>query len=701
MQFRIADTFTDSLSKLTNQEQKVVKTTVFDLQVDPAQPGMQLHKLDRTKDPHFWSVRVNRDIRIIVHKTAANLLLCYVDHHDDAYDWAGRRKIETHPKTGAAQLIEVRERIEEIPVYPAVQAPSPIQSPVQYPAPSGNQAALFRDYGDEILLGFGIPREWLPDVRLATEDTLFEVAEHLPQEAAEALLDLAVGVQPAEKPPAPVSGDPFAHPDALRRFRLFDNLDELVQALEYPWEKWTVFLHPMQRTLVEKTYNGPARIAGSAGTGKTIVALHRAVHLARRNKHARILLTTFSQTLAQSLREKLVRLASKEPRVVERIEVETLAETGRRLYRARFGAPKIASNAEIEAIMTECAGRMAFSRTYSNAFLLNEWLDIIDAWQLNDEASYQDIVRLGRKTRLSAKQRQELWALFAAVRSVMEERGLLTEPALLGRVTAALAEDGPPPYDYAIVDEAQDISVPALRFLAALGRDNPQALFFTGDLGQRIFQTPFSWKALGVDIRGRSHTLRINYRTSHQIRSRADTLLPPAVTDVDGNTENRDRAVSVFNGPDPVMTIADDCSHECELVASWINARRAEGYQPNEIGIIVRSESVVDRAIAATQAAGMPFRRLPARTPTDDAGVTLATMHQAKGLEFRAVVVMACDEEILPLQERVEAVSDESDLKEVYDTERRLLYVACTRARDQLLVIGADPGSEFLDDFYH
>ena len=123
MEFRIADTFTDSLARLTGEEQKAVKTTAFDLQMNPAQPGMQFHKLDKARDPNFWSVRVSRDIRLIVHKTEASLLLCYVDHHDEAYRWAERRKLETHPKTGAAQLVEIRERVQEIfvPIYKEVE----------------------------------------------------------------------------------------------------------------------------------------------------------------------------------------------------------------------------------------------------------------------------------------------------------------------------------------------------------------------------------------------------------------------------------------------------------------------------------------------------------------------------------------------------------------------------------------------------
>jgi mRNA-degrading endonuclease RelE of RelBE toxin-antitoxin system len=182
MEFLIADTFTDSLSRLTGDEQKAVKMTAFDLQLNPANPGMSFHKLDKAQDRNFWSVRVNRDIRLIIHKGQASLLLCYVNHHDKAYDWAKRRKLQTHPKTGAAQLVEIRETVQEVfvPTYKVVATKPP----------------LFTDLSDDELLGHGVPPDWLNDVRSATEDTLLALADHLPGEAAEALLELATGGKP-------------------------------------------------------------------------------------------------------------------------------------------------------------------------------------------------------------------------------------------------------------------------------------------------------------------------------------------------------------------------------------------------------------------------------------------------------------------------------------------------------------------------
>jgi superfamily I DNA/RNA helicase len=275
---------------------------------------------------------------------------------------------------------------------------------------------------------------------------------------------------------------------------------------------------------------------------------------------------------------------------------------------------------------------------------------------------------------------------------------MVTYSGMLSRLASHLSESKRPPFEFIVVDEAQDVSVAQLQFLAALGGGRPNSLFFAGDLGQRIFQQPFSWKALGVDIRGRSRNLRVNYRTSHQIRMQSDRLLGPAVTDVDGNSEDRSDTISVFNGPPPAIRVLADESEEIKSVGAWIAEQAKAGVLPHEFGVFVRSPAQIDRAQAAVKESGMPFEILDEHVETASGHVSISTMHLAKGLEFRAVVVMACDDEIIPLQERIETVGDDADLQEVYDTERHLLYVACTRARDHLLVTSVEPASEFLDD---
>jgi len=305
---------------------------------------------------------------------------------------------------------------------------------------------------------------------------------------------------------------------------------------------------------------------------------------------------------------------------------------------------------------------------------------------------------LGRKTRLPESLRVTLWSIFEQVRDGLRADGLVTEPEMFSRVATRLSEKRHPPFEFTVVDEAQDVSVAQLRFLAALGGARPNGLFFAGDLGQRIFQQPFSWLALGVDVRGRSRALRINYRTSHQIRTRADRLLGPEISDVDGISDDRRGTMSVFNGVEPTIRVLENNDAETETVSKWIIARVNEGLAPHEIGLFVRSTAELGRARAVVEESGVPYKILDENVETTSGYVSVSTMHLAKGLEFRAVAVIACDDEVIPLQERIETVADDSDLEEVYNTERHLLYVACTRARDHLLLTGVDPASEFVDD---
>jgi mRNA-degrading endonuclease RelE of RelBE toxin-antitoxin system len=484
----ISDTFTASLAKLTGDEQKAVKTTAFDLQLNPESPGLQFHKLLRAKDPNFWSVRVNLDIRLIVHKTATSLLLCYVDHHDAAYRWA------------------------EQGGYVDVVVPAPTSStdgPARHP---------FADLDDDELLGYGVPTEWLDDVRGVNEASLFDVLAHLPSEAAEALLEVATGGTPRPRVTVPADEDAFAHPDARRHFAVMTTAEQLERALAAPWDTWAVFLHPDQQDLVERRFSGPARVAGSAGTGKTIVALHRAVYLTRAQPRARVLLTTFNLTLADALRAKLDLLVGNEPAIRDRITVDVVDHVALRAWEDMTGRPAVVADDERPTRLIGEASAAAQPHRFSDRFLLAEWREVVDEWQVATWEDYRDITRLGRKTRLPEEVRAKVWAIFQQVRATLDDQGVVTTGKVLTDVTRHFQSGGTRPFEFVVEDEAQDLGVGQLRFLAALVGDQADGLFFAGDLGQRIFRTPFSWRSLGVDVRGRSFTLRVNYRTSQRKR---------------------------------------------------------------------------------------------------------------------------------------------------------------------------------------
>jgi len=689
MSFLLADSFQASLDRLSGDEQKAAKLAAFELQINPANPGLQCHRLDNIKDKNFWSARASRDIRLIFHRVESSVMLCYVGYHDPAYDWASRRKIETHPVTGAAQIVEIRETVREIQI--------PLHVPTE-PAATAEPKRPLSNLTEADLLSYGVPAEWIPDVRTADDDLLLVIASHLPGEAAEAIIDLATGTTPT-KPEVrpPDQSNPYEHPDAQRRFRVLTGTEELARALDYPWERWVVFLHPSQADWVSRSFPGPCRVQGSAGTGKTVVALHRAVHLARRNPQARVLLTTFSGPLAALLQDKLHRLLQGEPDLLDRLDVLAMQDLGERIHTAQLGRPQLITPDELRALIQRDAPA-EISRIYGEAFVVEEFNEIIDGFALQDWHSYRDVRRLGRRSRLHEARRRLLWQGFEAVLQELERSGRITSQQLFHRSAEQLQRRGIRPYQHIVVDECQDISAAQLRLLVALAGTGTDALFFAGDLGQRIFQQPFPWTQYGVDIRGRSRTLRINYRTSHQIRRQADVLLDPESRDVDGNVQDRRGAVSLLNGPEPDICECDDKDSEIEQVAAWIEQRRSEGFSPREFGLFVRSEAEIPRAEAALQLAELPYERLQPSAMRLGSQATLSTMHLAKGLEFRAVIVMACDEDVIPSAERIKAITDDSDLEEVVATERHLLYVACTRARDRLLITSGATCSEFVAD---
>ncbi|MDQ6436650.1 3'-5' exonuclease [Mesorhizobium sp. LHD-90] len=662
----IATSFTKSLAKLTGQEQATVKVTAFDIQSDPENPGLSLHRIDKSRDPDFWSARVSRDIRIVLHKRSGDTALVYVGHHDDAYDWAERHRLERHPTTGAAQLVEIRETVEEIVIR-------------RYVEEAVRKPPIFAGRSDDTLLSWGVPQDWLETVRQATEDTVLDIAGHLPGEAQEALLAVAVGEAPTVRLAVATEAG-YSHPDAQRRFRVVDDQTELEAALEAPWDDWAIFLHPAQREFVDRNFNGPARVIGSAGTGKTVVALHRAVRLAAEDPDHRVLLTTFSAELAEGLAGKLARLTSSHPDVAARITVDTLPQIARRLAAERLGDARIASGAEVAPLLDEAAA--AEGTSIAPGFLADEWRLIVDAWDVRDADTYLDLPRLGRKVRMAASRRDELWRIFARVRAALDARGEETEAGLMHRLARELKE---PPFTHVVVDEAQDISVPELHLVAAMAGGRPNGLFFAGDIGQRIFRSPFPWKAAGVDIQGRSRSLKVNYRTSHQIRSKSDMLLPPRLIEADGGEDNRLGVSSVFHGPSPELRLFDTPEEESAAVGAWIDGCLEDGITPETIAVLVRSEKELLRASAAVAASS-----------ANDVQPSL--MHDAKGREFRAVAVMACDADVLPSESRLLEASDERALKEIYDTERHLLYVAATRARERLWISACRPPSEFLDD---
>jgi superfamily I DNA/RNA helicase len=420
-------------------------------------------------------------------------------------------------------------------------------------------------------------------------------------------------------------------------------------------------------------------------------------HLLRISDDTRVLLATISPPLAGFLHARLRKLLADKPRLAERVEVCSVDDYAQRLYRVHVGEFQLASRGQITELIAEACKETGDSKL-KPLFLLNEWDDVIDAQQIASIEQYQDAERIGRKVRLSAERKVALWAVFSQVWSKLQAAGLMTLAGLYYRLNAALEKLPASPVEHVVVDECQDLNQGQVRFLAVLTRGLPNALFLSGDIGQRIFQQPFSWRSQGIDLRGRTKVLRINYRTSQQIRKTADRLLEKCIVDADGERVDRDKTISAFGGAYPTVTSFDSTEDEVAAVAKFLQERVSEGVKPNEMAIMVRDSGQLQRAEQAAKLAGLATVVLDRRLATLAGAISLSTMHLAKGLEFRAVSVMACDDDIIPSPARLAGISDPGDMQQAYDLERHLLYVACTRARDYLMISGVNPASEFLKD---
>jgi superfamily I DNA/RNA helicase/mRNA-degrading endonuclease RelE of RelBE toxin-antitoxin system len=682
MKFLIAETFTKSVAKLDGPAQSAVKEAAFDFQVNPSNPGFSFHKLDRARDRNFWSFRVSSDIRIIVHKTADVLLLCYADHHDAAYAWGETRRLEVHPQTGAAQIVEVRERVEEV-----------VQRVVRKVE---EEPPLFAKYEKDYLLALGVPPEWLDAVRSVANSGFEGLAQRLPAEASERLWQLAVG-EAVPRPVAVTSVDPFEHPDAQRRFRALDTKDELRRALDYPWERWIVFLHPTQRSVVGRRFSGPAKLCGSAGTGKSVVAMHRTAQFVKDVTGGRVLLTTFSRTLAQRLAQSLDMLVPRDSSERKRLDVEHLHKVARDVWTRASGRSFTAPDARrLMSLLEAAKTRVAPSFALGLPFLRSEWEAIIDPWGLTTWEAYRAAPRVGRSTPLGARQRAAVWRIMEELHRLLADAGLMTWSGLCH--AAAQVAKTKPPYAHVIADESQDLGPAEMTFLRALVAPGANDLFLCGDAGQRIYKARFAWSQAGVDVRGRSTRLRVNYRTTEQIRGFADGIVPATIDEGD-DAEGTRQTLSLLSGPKPEVMGYASVSAESDGVAEWIRSLLAEGLRHNDIAVFGRTDAVLrERAEPALRRLNIAGHHLSDDTPPSGDSVALGTMHRAKGLEFRAVAVVGCDADLLPHAYAMRDLIDPADRETFVENERQLLYVAATRARERLLLTHGPSRSKFLSD---
>ena len=675
----IAPQLFSSITQLTGTEQARVIEFINTFQQNPANPSVRLERVTRARSKGVWSGRVTRDLRAILHKDGDTWAILYAAHHDPAYEWAARREIGRHSVTGALQIVESVETVREVERV--------IEVLVQPEAPP-----LFAALPDNYLLSLGVPDSWLPTLRrVRNDDQLLVFCEKLPGDVAERLVALAAG--DFVTPPEPVSIDRSVvdAPDTRRRFFFVEDAEGLAAALEAPMELWIAFLHPSQRALVERKFNGPTKISGSAGTGKTVVAMHRARHLARQDE--RVLLTSYVSTLCENLERNLTMLCTPSER--ETITVSTVHKQALAVVRQVESLVRPAPEDEVRGLIDSL--RIRHTPEYEKTFVQAEWDNVVRLQGISSWDEYRSARRSGRRRGLAVKERKRLWNVFGGALGSLESRRLFDWPGLCRRAEELLGDGrARSPFTAVVVDEVQDLKPPELCFLKALCSEKPGNFMVCGDTGQRIYPGGFSLGTLGIDVRGRASVLRINYRTTEQIRRLADRMLGDESDDMDGGEELRTGTRSLLRGPLPRLARHTSLDEELQTAVSSIRGWLDDGLSAQAIGVFARTGKRIDELGEALSGAGIAWRRLSDKEASGTGEVQIGTMHRAKGLEFKAVLVLGCGDKEVPSPVAMRNIDDPQDREAAQARERRLLYVAMTRARDELTVSWAGKPSRFL-----
>ena len=661
------------------------------LNSDPDGGGLDLKMPQGVADRRVRTARVDQNFRAVLFALPPDLLvMAAIKPHDEAYDFAKTVRLDINPANGAMELIA--EQTIQHAVKEFAEKPQTADAPQVLP------------YAASDLIELGIRHDVAEQaVRLSNEGELLELVDHLPEWQQQALLDLATGKSIADvREDYGVGVEPTDDPvQSLGRavtrmaFVTIQDDDELRRMVEGDFEAWRTFLHPQQRMLAERpVYNGPFRLAGGAGTGKTVVALHRAVHLAQK-PGARVLLCTFNRTLAAILEAQLRRLASAE--VAARIEVLGVDQAVNRVVREHDGdLPRPAESRAQERLWEDAAASSDVPADLAGVltpeFLAAEFRAVMLGMPALTKDNYLAAKRPGRGVGLNRLRRLAVWRVVEEFRRALDAERLTTFELLAARA----AEVAQCRYDHVVVDEGQDLHGGHWRFLRALVAPGPNDLFICEDAYQRIYGDRLVLSRYGIQTRGRSRRLTLNYRSSREnLQFTLGVISGAEVLDSDGDPETVAGYRAAFDGPTPTTkgftSPADEAAFMAATVQDWVAGEVAA----SSIGVLVRRHADQERARQALQSAGISVEVLGPNPQSRPSAVVVTTMHRAKGMEFSRVVVFGVEAGVVPLKYVVDQVP-EADQPIVLGRERSLLYVACSRARDELVITWSGTPSPFL-----
>jgi len=695
MKVAISSDFFTALSKLPkNQLNKTIKL-VEKFKNNPRSPGLNYEKLHFADNMH--SIRVDGAYRCIVMSPENNdvYILLWVDNHDDAYDWAKKHKCLVNAQTGSLEIIQTNHSTEEM----ALTA-------------SKDEETFFSHFKDKELLKLGVNEELLSYVKtIDNEDDLDNFREHITEEVYEALFYLLSGDSLEEvynylyaDNDTNINPDDFTkaleNDSSKRSFYVVEEDDtELMNMLNAPLEKWRVFLHPTQRKLVDKSYNGPVRVLGGAGTGKTVVAMHRAKYLASQINlfdKQKILFTTYTKNLAIDIYENLKKICDEA--TLSKIEVKNLDQWVYEFLNKHGYKNEIVYEKKTVALWEQALTSKSDKLDLDDGFFKEEWERVIQKHAISTLNDYIKVSRAGRGTRLSRAQRKLIWEVFEEYRLLLSSKDY-KEPSDAMRDARVLLQSAQTNAAYAhiVVDEAQDLNDEAFRLLREIAPESKNDLFIVGDAHQRIYGHKVVLGQCGVNIIGRSKKLKLNYRTTDEIRKWAVSLLEgEEIDDMDNGVDRSGDYKSLYHGPKPLVKHFDTYEDEVKFIESYIADLKKED-ETCRICIVARTQKIIDGYNTYLTSKNVPTVKISRNTKDNisNTGIRLATMHRVKGLDFDHVIIASMNKGIVPLE-----VADKSDEQQIENErllkEKSLVFVAATRAKKSLLVSSYGERSEFL-----
>ena len=688
----ISADFLTAFATLPRQIQGKVTEFMNKFRNNPTSPGINYEKLSACRDKKICSVRIDDTYRGIVvreQETGVYLLL-WIDHHDEAYEWAKNKKCEVNLKTGAIQIYDITIDPQSIP--------------------SEKNFYLFSEISDIDLVELGLPEELIPLARSVSDTQEFYSKKNLfPADVFETLSWIAEGFPLNEvkalikQEYVPISNnfeDALDNPETLKTFVVVEGEDELRKIMAEPLEKWRVFLHPTQRKIVKKNYSGAARVLGGAGTGKTVVAMHRAKQLATSlRENERILFTTYTANLASDIKENLRKICTLDE--LRKIDVINLDAWVAQFLREHGFSAEIAYDEKITKIWEDAVAMNDVSSEFPINFYEDEYNRVVVAQEAFSLEKYVKASRIGRGTRLDRKKRMQFWKVFESYLNIMKERQIRDINTAMYECRMLLAKSNSEiRYKHVIVDEGQDLSVNGLRLLRTVaGDEHENDIFIVGDSHQRIYKHKATLSKGGINVRGRSSILRINYRTTEEIRKAAFALLNGiSFDDLDDDFDMGDHCQSLTHGTAPQVNRFANANEEFDYVLKEIKKLTDSGVSAKNICVVARTHKLLDDYIAQFTSNRIRCYEIKGNKADDRGfdGIRVATMHRVKGLEFQYIFIVAANKRIIPLVSAIDC-ADSVSTNERITAEKCLLYVALTRAQKCAYISGYGQMSEFLN----